>query len=285
MKTLLTGAYGRVGTAILDKLNKKYNFVNFDLKDHPDFNTITGNITNYDKINSAMKNCNNVIHLAASSRVDSSWSDVLENNIIGTRNCLESSKQNNINKVILASTNHVLGMYEKENKPEIYKKEFSLNLDKKTPVRPDSYYGTSKVFLESLGRYYVENYEYPKRVYVLRLGSIREPSGDHPYSDAEKGVKENKWDKNSKKYLQSVNRMKGLWQSRRDLAHMIDCCLKNDTVKYDIFNGISDNSRSWFDISNAKKVLDYNPKDSSDEWKEPPENDLLKLKKNNSCYN
>ena len=38
----------------------------------------------------------------------------------------------------------------------------------------------------------------------------------------------------------------------------------NDKVKFDIFYGISDNPRSWFDISYTKKTLNYTPKDNAE---------------------
>lgn len=285
MVTLLTGAYGRVGTAIIDGLKDKYDFKYFDLNGHPNFDTIVGDVSNYSELNSAIDNdISNIIHLAASSKVDSDWDKVLENNIIGAYNCLEVARSNKVNKLILASTNHVFGMYEKEHEPKIYDKDYELTITKNTPVRPDSYYATSKLFLEFLSKYYVENYKYPKRVYILRLGSIREPDRDHPYADAEKGVEKNRWSRNSKKYDLEVKRMKALWQSRSDLAHMIDCCMKDNSVKYDIFNGISNNERRWFDIKHARNMIGYTPKDSSDQWDKPPSDDNLENKKENSSY-
>lgn len=285
MKTLITGSYGRVGTAVIDELGDSYEFIHFDLFNHPKLDTICGNIDDYTKVDSAVgENVENIIHLAAASRVDSSWPEVLQSNIIGSYNCLESARRNEVNKVVLASTNHVVGMYEKEHKPAIYQKNFPLKLDKNSQVRPDSYYAASKIFMESIGRYYSENYEYPKRVYVLRLGSIRDPCKDHPYSDAEEWFRQNEGNKNGEEYQLKVNRMKGLWQSRRDLAHMVECCLEDNTVDYDIFYGVSDNSRSWLDIEHSKKVLDYNPEDSSDNWNKPPDKDFLEKKLDKSSY-
>jgi len=99
-------------------------------------------------------------------------------------------------------------MYEKEHAPELYSIDYDLLLDHRTPVRPDSYYGSSKVFTEALGRYYVENYEYPKQVYALRIGSVRSPEYNHPYGDAERGVESGEWERDSEAYDESVRRMK-----------------------------------------------------------------------------
>lgn len=153
----------------------------------------------------------------------------------------------------------------------MYEPDYDLKLDGDEPVRSDSYYGTSKVFGEALGRYYVENHSYPKRVYALRIGSVRWPNEDHPYSDAERGVETGEWDRESDRYEQEVHRMKATWLSRRDTAGLVESCLEDDSVTFGIFYGISANERSWFDIDPARRQLGYTPTDSGDSWDGPPE--------------
>ena len=65
--------------------------------------------------------------------------------------------------------------------------------------------------------------------------------------------------------------MHATWQSRRDIANLVDCCLRDDTVAFDVFYGVSDNAASWFDIDHARQVVGYDPRDSADEWEAPPE--------------
>jgi len=45
--------------------------------------------------------------------------------------------------------------------------------------------------------------------------------------------------------------MKGMWQSRRDHAQMVERCFADETVEFDVFYGVSDNDRRWFDIDHA----------------------------------
>ena len=47
---------------------------------------------------------------------------------------------------------------------------------------------------------------------------------------------------------------------------MVDLCIKNNNINYDIFYGISDNTRSWFDISNAKNKIGYKPRDNAENF-------------------
>ncbi len=272
MDIIVTGAYGRVGTSLLDHQSGTFEYTPFDQFEHPQFKTIVGNVSEYTDVKQAFQNRDGVIHLAADPRVDADWESVLQNNIIGGYNCLDACRQCEIETVVLASSNHVVGMYEKDHAPEIYNTDYDLLLDAQTPVRPDSCYGTSKIFLEGLGRYYVENYTYPKHVYVLRIGSVRYPKYDHPYGDAERGVDSGLWERESNEYDRAVTRMKATWQSRRDAASLIECCLDHNNSPFEIFYGVSDNSRKWFDIEHAHSVVGYTPQDSGDDWQSPPKN-------------
>jgi len=269
MNIIITGVSGTIGQAIVDHQRDNFNFVSFDLKEHANVGTNTGDVSNYDSVQRAFTGQDGVVHLAADSNVDANFDSLLPNNIVGAYNCLEACRECKIKTAVLASSNHVVGMYEQEHAPELYNPEYDLKIDHTAPIRPDSLYGTSKAFLEALGRYYVENYTYPKQVYAIRIGSVREPTYNHPYGDAEKGVDDGKWERGSDAYQREVRRMKATWQSRRDVASLVECCLRDETVSFDIFYGVSDNDASWFDISHARERIGYKPQDSADEWESP----------------
>lgn len=271
MTTVITGAYGRVGTALLDYQSDRFEYVPFDKINHPKLETIVGDISDYNTVYEAFEETDAIVHLAADSCVEADWESVLQNNLIGAYNCLEACRQQEVESVVLASSNHVVGMYENDHAPALYEKDYDLLIDHRSPIRPDSLYGTSKAFLEGLGRHYVENYEYPQQVYALRIGSVRYPEYDHPYGDAEAGVENGQWERNSDKYRRAVRRMRATWQSRRDVASLIECCLHDESVTFDIFYGVSDNSRRWFDIDHARTVIGYTPQESGDDWESPPE--------------
>lgn len=273
MDVLLTGAFGRVGTAIIEQLSdeSEYNFTYLDRTDSPSHETYVADVANLDSDHPAFEDKDAVIHLAGYPETDGTWDQILESNIVGMHNTLNAAAEAGIESFIFASTNHVVGMYEVENAPEIYHPQFGLVVDHKSPIRPDSYYGTSKVFDEALGRYYVENFDYPMRFYALRIGSVRATEYDHPYGDAEKGVAEGEFDRGSREYDQLVARMKAMWQSRRDLAHQVECCLLDDDVEFGVFYGISDNDARWFDLEHARTVLGYCPRDNGANWTAPPD--------------
>ena len=126
--------------------------------------------------------------------------------------------------------------------PDVYRPDYYLKIKHTAPVRPDSFYATSKVFGETLGRQYVDTQAWPKQFFALRIGSLRSQEHDHPFADAECAVHGDRIARGSDEYLRLVKRMKALWISRRDLANLVDCCLSSDRPSFDIFFGISDNS-------------------------------------------
>ena len=62
-------------------------------------------------------------------------------------NLYEGCRKNNVKRVIWASSVHTVGFYPR-----------SKVIDSKAPPRPDSNYGLSKVFGESLAQYYWDKY-------------------------------------------------------------------------------------------------------------------------------
>lgn len=276
MDVLMTGVYGRCGTAIIDHLDVEYDFTYYNRSDRDDdhpyggYETVVGDISEYETLRDATEGNDAMIHLAAYPHTEGTWKDIFEPNIIGMYNALEAARETEVESVVFGSTNHVVGMYEVENAPEIYSPDYNFVVHHTDPVRPDSYYGASKSFGEDLGRYYVENYEYPKRFYALRICTVNMPEYDHPYGDAERGVDNSEFERDSQEYEERVARMKAMWHSRRDFAHQVDCCLQDGSVEFDVFYGVSDNTRRWFDLEHARTTIGYRPQDDGEKWDGPP---------------
>lgn len=277
MNVLITGAHGTVGTALTQHSQIDYGILDRrhapeqlpDGSHHPHFNSdqIVADVSDKDELSDLFSGYDAVVHLAGSSAVDSSFNQVHQNNVRGVYSCLEAAKHNNIDTVIFASSNHVVGLYEEEHAPELYERDYELTVDHTSAVRPDSHYGSSKAAGEAWGRQYAERHDI--RFYAIRIGSIRPPRRDHPYGDAERGVEQNRWERGSEEYNKQVKRLKCTWQSRRDFAHMVECCLANKTVSFDIFYGVSDNERTWFDIDHARERIGYDPQDNAEEYSSP----------------
>lgn len=278
MDCLVTGGFGQCGTALIDHLDDAddYEFTYMNRSgpsegyEHVASRTVTGDVAEYDQIRPAFEGQDAVVHLAALPN-EGPWPQILESNIVGAYNALEAARDAGVETFIFASTNHVVGMYEEEYAPDVYSLDSDLLLDHEVPIRPDSYYGTSKAFGEHLTRYYVENYDWPRRGYSLRIGNVSHASEDHPYAGPERSVENGEYDRDSEEYERDLARMKAIWQSRRDFAHQVECCLEDESVTYDVFNGVSDNDRRWLAIEHAWNVVGYDPKDNAEAFDGPPE--------------
>ena len=160
------------------------------------------------------------------------------------------------------------GLYEAAHSPKIYEKNQDIIIDKYAPIQPDSFYALTKVYGENLGRILVNSNKCSFK--VIRICSVRSSYEDNPYAYAERGVINKLWNRDSEKYNQQVNRLKGLWQSRRDFLNMISLMLQNNNEGFDIFFGVSNNDRKWFDIKHAEKTLGYHSIDNSEKFTSPP---------------
>lgn len=286
---LVTGPFGEAGEAIRTHLYEKdeYEFTFLDREDHPGYATHVADVSDYEAIRPAFDGQDAVIHLAAQSDAGAGLEDVLEPNVVGTVNVLDAAKDAGVEAVIYASSQRVMGLYEEDHAPELYDEDHPVLLDHETLPKPDGFYGASKVFGENVGRVYARREGAPSQFFSIRISSVRTEQYDHPYGDAERGVhrgsddavegddawdpsQTGSWGRGSEEYQEMVRRLKASWTSQRDFAHLIKCCLENETVTYDTFYAVSDNAARWFDTEHAKEVLGYEPQDDGSEWEHPP---------------
>ncbi len=156
MKFLITGGAGFIGSHIAEELINKGEVVVFDNLSvgKKEFspngcNFIKGDIKNKEEISNAMKDVDIVFHDAAFVSIRGSFEkirEVLENNFLGTLNVFESAKDNNVGKIIFASSMDVYG------EPQY------LPVDEKHPLNTKSLYGLSKITGEMLCKTFEEKY-------------------------------------------------------------------------------------------------------------------------------
>jgi UDP-glucose 4-epimerase len=152
MKILITGGAGFIGKYLVKYLLENGenvsildNFSNSDKKSMSLFEKngvkiFEGDITDFNDVSKAIKNQEIVIHLAAKISVLESIKNPAETfriNVNGTKNLLAICKNNNIKKVIIASSAAVYGEGDKKIKVKEEKK--------KNPISP---YGESKMKME-----------------------------------------------------------------------------------------------------------------------------------------
>lgn len=229
-KILMTGAAGRIGCSLRQHLAHLYDFRCLDKQPISDSEEqVTADILDFPAVLTAMAGVAAVIHLAANPRPQQPWSDVYTSGIAGTYNVFEAARQAGVQKIIYASTNHVIAGWEGQ------KQQISPEL----PVRPDSLYGVGKALGEALGRFYADQHHLS--VICLRIGSFQ-----------------------VKPQFQSVHqRSARIWCSPRDLAQLVSKCLVTEDLGFQIFHAVSKNQQGYLDFSNARKQVGYYPQDDS----------------------
>ena len=251
-RVLVTGAEGLIGTIVRERLGDRYAIRSLT-RAPAAFPSHVADVADLDAIRPALAGVDAVVHMAGTPHVSSSWEEVLRSNIVGTRNVLEAAREAGVGRVILASSNHAVGMYEIEAAPAIYADDDPRVVDERAEVRPDSDYGVSKVFAEALGRMYADRFG--MRVVCLRIGSVLpddDPTGPSVLATAG-------W----MPWLTDDDRrarLRATWLSQRDCAELIRCSLEAD-VRFAIAYGVSDNPRRFWSLDAARDLLGFVPRD------------------------
>lgn len=229
---LITGAAGRIGTAMRTLLRPQYRFrlqdrrPIADLRD--DEQAVVSDVADLPTLEPQLAGADAVLHLAGDPRVSAPWDEVRGPNVEGTYNVFEAARRNGVNKVVLATTNHVMGFYNLDG-------QYPIRTDQ--AIRPDSYYGVSKAFGEALARYYSDAFD--MSMICVRIGwFLEKPHVQHSL---------------------------GLWVSPRDLAQLFRLALKTP-IRFGIYNGESNNSRNHWDLENGRRDLGYAPVDNSEAY-------------------
>jgi nucleoside-diphosphate-sugar epimerase len=206
-----------------------------------------GDMTRRDRVQPAFRGMEAVIHLAADARVSAPWASVLQANVGGTVNAFEAAREAGVRRVIFASSNHVVGMYENDEPyASIVAGDYEgleparlplIGAD--APIRPDGPYGAGKAFGEAAGRYYAD--VHGLSVVCLRIGTVN--ASDRP--------------KDPREFATLL--------THRDLVHLIRRCLDVPELPFGVFYGVSANTWRFWDIDGARQVLGYEPQDDAEQ--------------------
>jgi NAD dependent epimerase/dehydratase family len=154
-----------------------------------------------------------------------------------------------VRRVVVASSNHAADWYE----PLVH----ARRLDRVTPAdlpRSDNYYGWAKIAYEALGWLYACGAFGRKLEMVqVRIGAPRE-------------IKAEEFVGRPQQYKRDL----GAYISPRDLQQLFVRSIETDSIEdewgipFQIFYGISDNTRAFWSIENARRVIGYAPEDDSE---------------------
>lgn len=229
-RLLITGAAGEVGSALREHLRGHFPLLRLtDTRDLGEAREgeeiVSADLTNFDEVRAAMEGVDAVIHLGGIANEDT-YERIRDVNMDGTFHVLEAARQAGVKRVAFASSIHTVGFYPR-----------SERLGPDVPVRPDTYYGVSKVFGEALGRMYWERYG-------LEFVGVRICSFQPRPRDA---------------------RHLSTWLSPRDAAQLFEKAVTAPDVGFLIVAGISGNARRWM-TPEGWDVLGYDPQDDAEAY-------------------
>jgi dTDP-glucose 4,6-dehydratase len=169
MRILVTGGAGFIGSNFIRHvlgLGKGYAIKNFDkltyagnlanlrsVADNPLYSFVRGDICDPLAVESAMKDCDAVVHFAAESHVDRSIYEpapVLQTNVTGTFILLQIARTLGVQRFLHVSTDEVYG--------DIAQGSFA---DESSNLRPSSPYSASKASSDLLVLSYVRTFGFP----------------------------------------------------------------------------------------------------------------------------
>lgn len=182
-----------------------------------------GDLTDLAFARQALAGCDACVHLAAIP-VEAPFMEILRSNVQGAWTVFEAARLEGCERVVFASSNHATGFY-----------PVSERLSPGDPVKPDTYYGVSKVFGEALGSMYHD--KFGLKVACIRIGGARPRPVDE--------------------------RDLSIWLSPGDLGRLVRACLTSPDLGFAIVYGASNNTRGWWDLDSARR-LGYEPQDDAE---------------------
>ncbi len=236
-RILITGPGGRVGPHILPLLRTRFALRLLDAKPlsaDSDDEVVQADIRDLESLRNACFGAKAVVHLAAVSDEDDFPTRLLPMNLLGAYNAFEAARESGVRKIIFASTCQTVLNYGE-----------GVWVTTDMPVRPSTVYGCTKVFGEALGRHYSDRHGIS--VICLRIAWFQGYDSE---------------------LLRTRPDMLCHWCSPGDLAQLIVRSISAD-IPFGIFFGVSNNTGRFWDTSNARNAIGYEPADNGSDYLHP----------------
>lgn len=254
-KVLITGASGLIGGLTIKHLGDKYELSGLSRRPVAGIPHLAADITDAQAIKPAFAGIHTVLHLAAATGADEwlAWEPTMAITVQGTLNVYEAAREAGVKRVVFFSSGCCQLAWEWDprfpygtlaNGPDDQIPATWPMVDLDWPVRPDSPYAVGKLFGENLGRYYSDKYGIS--TIAIRLGAVFQE--DRPL----------------------LRRHLPGYLSQADCVQLIDKCLSApESLKYEIFNAISENKYRWRSTEHTKAVLGWQPTGRADDFPLP----------------
>ncbi len=261
-RILVTGAAGYVAAQLLPTLRERYDCTLIDVttterqgREAPGVQVQSALVDDLDELRPFVAGQDAVVHLAFIRRSNDQREqfDGEMDNIRMAYNVYRLSLEENVRRVVMASSNHAADFYEHL----LRSREMDM-LPATNDIRPlsDNYYGWAKESYEHLGFVFASGTLGRQLANVqIRIGAPRDLDPGALQGDQE-GY--------------PFRRNLGAYISPRDLTQLVVKAIETEDIRnewgvpWQVVYGISDNTRAFWGLENARRVLGYAPQDDSE---------------------
>ena len=246
MNILVTGMSGLIGGIARQRLASRARLVALNRRAVKGVPTIQADLADLEAIRPAFEGQDVVVHLAAKAGERYTWDELLQTNIVGTRNVLQAAQDAGCKRVIFASSGATVAGYEQEEPYRALVEGRYADAPAEWPMihhrmatRPRGVYGATKVWGEAICRHVADTSSLS--VLCLRIGYVNASDGP------------------------AAARHFSVWCSQRDIAEAIERCVDApEDVHFDVLFANSRNQWGYRDLTHAEQVVGFLPQDSAE---------------------
>lgn len=225
-RVVVTGAAGRIGTAITERLAGRWQISATDRRGSA---AVDLDVTDAAACRRVFAGADAVVHLAAVPDPAAQWGELLPANVVGTYNVAAAAIHAGTRRLVLASSVQAVAAYPAD---------YQVRGD--DPPRPANLYGATKAWAEAVGSWVTATS--PVQVVALRIGYYAK---ERPAADI-------------------TPRDRAAWLSPDDCAELVRAAVEGEVDGFTVVNGVSANRYRKAAYGLAERKLGFRPTD--DAW-------------------
>ncbi|SEO51481.1 NAD dependent epimerase/dehydratase family protein [Halogranum amylolyticum] len=251
----ITGAAGNVGKVAVDAFAETdHDLTLFTHSEHDDLDSTVLDVTEREAfVDELPDDADVLVHLAANPSPYAEWDAVSEVNVDGVYNAYHAAVENDLSRVVYASSNHTINAtaVADPTEPETLTADASA-MYPDDDTAPDSYYGVTKVAGEAMGKFYAHRHGLD--VVNLRIGWLM----------SESELRETVDDPPSEYESDAVRFARAMWLSPRDCRDAIVASATADLPETPVTaHAISRNADRVLSLTETLRTLGYDPRDDA----------------------